>query len=897
MSECNKYVVAAPDLEDSPCSSSHGELEELCGLGVARGALAGADDERSRLLAEMGRIERRLAGLGHPSSMSSDLQTVGSEVVSTNAKGGCHSGAVTQTTSGEVGSERAFSMSTTPAVQTQPLTGGLGFTPVSIHGEPAPMPRSRVESRFPSTSTMCDSESNDFPVRDSHSGPLGTVRIGMPSDAKRKFAGEYVTCRNSTRPLDEVEFLGLDPLVGPQISKGCGPPLENSDLCNGSPAKVQRVSSGVLETVTPQRQYVNLFQNPEYLGALGKQICRVGVSSLLAITDISDSRRSIALKLQAKMEDSLSRVRSLCGYFWDQGLSPEACYYPPIDKAWSTFYDAYSVLKTSFEPQINVNVVRAWYAGWCSEYESSHSVQWSHGDPPTPPEIMSACTDAYMAQKNMQRVPSPPTRDGSGDYVTPELRQRKVVSSSESESDCKSSTYRGRRGKSKRVAKVTVMSELPPSVGYVSPVSTSSAGGPKGSINMMHQRSDFRGSLQLPLFTGRGDFESWYDQFYKYRGVEQWDDDVALNKVLCSLRDEAHSVAMSLNETEIRSLKTVIKKLVDTFRREDFSAVALKDFTSLRLADCDGDYRLLASRLQELYRRANPQATEAQAEAQVKYQFFVQMPAYLQILYSWQSGLSVRELANKCEDCRRLTEGSGVDLVPQRPLQTPMASLPPPAYTTMPPMPTPRSMAPVFGTHPGGAPVQVIGGAGQASSPPFASNEVLGATSEPVSLKGPQSMQSAQVDCLWNQRVKPDMDYTYGDIKDAVVTQLTKLGVDSINARPAVINAINGFRDNQSREPDNIPSANGNRNKKRHCIYCDMDGHEERSCFRKICHSIYADCIKSLQSEINVLQQEQKTNDSLLLGLSRFMIEKHGFQPDPSAWAQKFPGEKSSLNR
>ncbi len=72
----------------------------------------------------------------------------------------------------------------------------------------------------------------------------------------------------------------------------------------------------------------------------------------------------------------------------------------------------------------------------------------------------------------------------------------------------------------------------------------------------------------------------------------------------------------------------------------------------------------------------------AQAEAQVKYQFFVQMPEYLQILYSWQSGLTVRELANKCEDCRRLTEGNGVDLMPQRPLQTPMASLPPPAYTT-----------------------------------------------------------------------------------------------------------------------------------------------------------------------------------------------------------------------
>ena len=119
------------------------------------------------------------------------------------------------------------------------------------------------------------------------------------------------------------------------------------------------MSSGVLETVSPQRQYVNLFQNPEYLGALGKQICRVDASSLIAIAGMNDSRRSIALKLQAKMEDSLSRVRSLCGYFWDQGLSPEACYYPPIDKAWSTFYDAYSVLKTSFEPHINVNVVRA----------------------------------------------------------------------------------------------------------------------------------------------------------------------------------------------------------------------------------------------------------------------------------------------------------------------------------------------------------------------------------------------------------------------------------------------------------------------------------------------------------------------------------------------------------
>ena len=319
---------------------------------------------------------------------------------------------------------------------------------------------------------------------------------------------------------------------------------------------------------------------------------------LIAIAGMNDSRRSIALKLQAKMENSLKRVRGLCGYFWDQGISPEASYYPPIDNAWSTFYDAYGVLKTSFEPHINVNVVRAWYRGWCGENESTFSVQWSLGDPQTSPEVLNACTDAYMVQKDMPRVASPPTRDGSGDYVTPGSKQRRVVSSSESESDCKSSAYHSRRGKSKRTAKVAVMFELPPSVGYVSPVSTSSSGGPKGSVNMMHQRSDFRDSLQLPIFTGHGDFESWYDQFYKYRGVEQWDDDVALNKVLCSLRDEAHAVAMSLNETEIRSLKTVIKKLVDPFRREDFSAVALKDFTSLRLADCDGDYRLLASRLQ-----------------------------------------------------------------------------------------------------------------------------------------------------------------------------------------------------------------------------------------------------------------------------------------------------------
>ena len=86
MSECNKCVVAAPDQEDSSCSSSHGELEDLCGLGVA-GGLAGADDERSRLLAEMGRIERRLAGMGCPSSTPLDLK---GEVVDPNAKGGCH---------------------------------------------------------------------------------------------------------------------------------------------------------------------------------------------------------------------------------------------------------------------------------------------------------------------------------------------------------------------------------------------------------------------------------------------------------------------------------------------------------------------------------------------------------------------------------------------------------------------------------------------------------------------------------------------------------------------------------------------------------------------------------------------------------------------------------------
>ncbi len=109
MSEHNKYVVAAPDQEDSSCSSSHGELEDLCGLGVA-GVLAGADDERSRLLAEMGRIEPRLAGMGCPSLTPLDL---GKEVTHPKAKGGCHSSAVTQTTSRKVGSERTISMSTT----------------------------------------------------------------------------------------------------------------------------------------------------------------------------------------------------------------------------------------------------------------------------------------------------------------------------------------------------------------------------------------------------------------------------------------------------------------------------------------------------------------------------------------------------------------------------------------------------------------------------------------------------------------------------------------------------------------------------------------------------------------------------------------------------------------
>ena len=91
--------------------------------------------------------------MGCPSSTPLDL---GKEVAYPNAKGGCHSGAMTQTTSGEVGSEKTISVSTTPALQTQPLTGGLGSTPVSVHGEPAPMVRSRVENRFPLTSTVYD---------------------------------------------------------------------------------------------------------------------------------------------------------------------------------------------------------------------------------------------------------------------------------------------------------------------------------------------------------------------------------------------------------------------------------------------------------------------------------------------------------------------------------------------------------------------------------------------------------------------------------------------------------------------------------------------------------------------------------------------------------------------
>ncbi len=893
MYTANKNVELNPspapnEDSESVSSSSAGELGEIlapCGHGedfnqLQVGDLQRSQMEHARLLAELAKVRERLAALGNPLDHTSE------EVENS---GGCYSGAVTQTTA-----------STFAGVKSQ--------TTASEHSAPTRM--SPIHS-FGGSTVQIGRGVQKVPHAMAQRQDVGSARgnnvysdggnaLGGHADNKRKLQAEYVPAIRVTHPSSRpmVPRNLCDEMTEGHLGDYDTVPCRERKGGVSTPSKMPKMSFGAGDNLGVTKEYISLFENPEYLGHIGKQICDIGVSSLIVLDSLDGSKRSIASKLLVKMEDSLDRIRCISDYFWKTNKNIEVNYYPPLDKAWTSFFDTLSVLQASFSPYIDTNVTTAWYMNRTDAYSDKSVRRGTVSTPVGQQDIAEANLDAYFAKKDMKQDVSDPFSVGAHTH-----RRPRASSSSESDSDYRTPTYPGyagslsgnRRSRAKYSRPAPIMSELPPSVGYVSPITGNPSEGPKGRINAMHLRSDHKGSLQLSVFTGREDFESWYEQFCQYREIEQWEDELALNKVLCSLRDEAHAVVMSIDRHNIRKLPVVIQTLVDTFRRDDLSAVALKDFTRLKLSDCEGDFVIFASRLQELYKRANPQATEKQREAQVKYQFFTQVPAYLQVLCSWQSGLSVRDLANKCADSQRLTEEGN-----QQQYQAAgqhMPSMPPPAYQSLPTLPNTRGLVQNFtptahnGPIPAGAiaPVQVIGGSGPMSLPTH-NPQVSCGPSEPMSLKGPQSIQTMTNESIWNQRVQPDLAFTYGDIKDAVVEQLTKLGVDSVSVRPAVINAIHGFRENQAREPESYSGNNSGR-KKRHCIYCDMDGHEEKSCFRKICHSIYADCIKSLQTEINVLQREQKDNDSLLLGLSKFMIEKHGYKPDLTAWAQKFPGE------
>ena len=86
MSQPNKDVQSAPDLAESPCSFSQEELEGFFRVGLGSSATPQQPDmgvsqaERSRLMAEMSHIQRRLAALGCPHDASGEVEN----------KGGCH---------------------------------------------------------------------------------------------------------------------------------------------------------------------------------------------------------------------------------------------------------------------------------------------------------------------------------------------------------------------------------------------------------------------------------------------------------------------------------------------------------------------------------------------------------------------------------------------------------------------------------------------------------------------------------------------------------------------------------------------------------------------------------------------------------------------------------------
>ena len=71
------------------------------------------------------------------------------------------------------------------------------------------------------------------------------------------------------------------------------------------------MSFGAGDNLGVTKEYISLFENPKYLGHVGKQICDIGVSSLIVLDSLDGSKRSIASKLLVKMEDSLDRIRCI----------------------------------------------------------------------------------------------------------------------------------------------------------------------------------------------------------------------------------------------------------------------------------------------------------------------------------------------------------------------------------------------------------------------------------------------------------------------------------------------------------------------------------------------------------------------------------------------------------
>ncbi len=441
------------------------------------------------------------------------------------------------------------------------------------------------------------------------------------------------------------------------------------------------------------------------------------------------------------------------------------------------------------------------------------------------------------------------------------------------------------RHRKRSYGNVKAMTPLPPSLGSITP------SGPKGPVvgrvKVVHQTNKYKSRASPENFDGTGDFETWYDMFIKYREAGQWDDNVTIDKLLNCLKDEAATVALDLPPEEMTNLAAIVNNLVTYYRGEDTSAVSLDQFYKLTLAECKHNCVDFLNKLIRLYKRSSPETSDAAIENIIRYQFISRLPSALQQQCRWHN-LPLKELAKKCnqnwsimhtpvQQNNPIVQQTAVQPILQPPVQTTVQSMLQPSVqpvlntqTWPTKSPVENFSNPIQGPIPAGSmpPVQVIGGDVMPST-----IQDLGYPSAPLALKGPESLQVQQDDnTFWHSYV-PGHTFTYNDIKEIVVKWLSEEGVDGLKARPAVTKAVSGYHDSNPKPAQKPP---------RICSYCNLQGHTDQSCFRKICQTIYDDSIKDLEHCINKIHSDSKESSVLLNSISQFLKEKHGFQVPPS---------------